>query len=336
MRMDRIEKALASVDLTGRGLEIGPSYNPLVTKASGARIETVDHDDHVALRAKYQAWGIPQEKIDCIEPVDHIWQHGSLLDVIPGRGVYDYILASHFIEHTVDLVRFLNDCEALLTDCGRLSLIVPDKRFCFDRFQPLSTVGDVVDGHYATGKYHPVGALLDHQAYGCRLDEDGPIAWSIESARRPVSLQFPNLEGASDVIEAARAQASYQDTHRWKFTPGSFELLVSDLARLGYHQLGKVSSYPTEGFEFFVTLGKDVSLPDTDRLQVLLRIEEELAVVPPSASEEDALRADVGRLEAECRKLRAELDARGATPTGHVSAWLREKYHEARSRFRRS
>ena len=35
--MDRIEKALASVDLTGRGLEIGPSYNPLVTKASGAR-----------------------------------------------------------------------------------------------------------------------------------------------------------------------------------------------------------------------------------------------------------------------------------------------------------
>jgi hypothetical protein len=81
--MDRIEKALASVDLTGRGLEIGPSYNPLVTKASGARIETVDHDDHVALQAQYATWGIPQEKLDCIEPVDHIWQQGSLLDVVP-------------------------------------------------------------------------------------------------------------------------------------------------------------------------------------------------------------------------------------------------------------
>jgi hypothetical protein len=97
--------------------------------------------------------------------------------------------------------------------------------------------------------------------------------------RSPVSLQFPNLEGASDVIEAARAQASYQDTHRWKFTPGSFELLMLDLARLGYHKLGQVSSYPTEGFEFFVTLGNDVSLPDTDRLAALLRIEDELSVV---------------------------------------------------------
>ena len=284
--MDRIEKALASVDLTGRGLEIGPSYSPLVTKASGARIETVDHDDHVALQAKYAAWGVPQEKIDCIEPVDHIWQQGSLLDVVPERGAYDYILASHFIEHTVDMIGFLNDCEELLTDGGRLSLIVPDKRFCFDRFQPITTIGDVVDGHYATIRYHPVGALLDHQAYGCRLDGDGPIAWSIDSARSPVSLQFPNLEGASDVLEAARAQASYQDTHRWKFTPGSFELLMLDLARLGYHKLGQVSSYPTEGFEFFVTLGKDVSVPNPDRLQALLRIEEELSVVLPMATDD--------------------------------------------------
>ena len=59
-----------------------------------------------------------------------------------------------------------------------------------------------------------------------------------------------------------------------------------DLARLGYHKLGQVSSYPTEGFEFFVTLGNDVSLPHTDRLAALLRIEDELSVLQTADDDE--------------------------------------------------
>jgi hypothetical protein len=35
------------------GRELGPSYNSLVSKASGARIETVDHTDRDTLIAKY-------------------------------------------------------------------------------------------------------------------------------------------------------------------------------------------------------------------------------------------------------------------------------------------
>ena len=272
--MDRVEKALHSVDMSGRGLEVGPSYNPLVRKASGARIETVDHATQAELVEKYRGMNLPQESLDRIEPVDYLWHGGSLLNVIEERGAYDYILASHFVEHTVDLIGFLTDCEALLKPDGKLSLVVPDKRFCFDRFQPLSTVGDVLDAHHAGAAFHPAGALVDHQAYACT--SGGEIAWSPESEGE-LGAQFPGLEGAKDALENGNAQKEYFDIHRWKFTPTSFELLMGDLRRLGQHSFGVLESFPTEGFEFFVTLGKDIPEPiGHDRVEVLLEIEKEL------------------------------------------------------------
>jgi hypothetical protein len=36
---------MAHADLTGLGLEIGPSYNPLLPKSEGYRVRTADHLD---------------------------------------------------------------------------------------------------------------------------------------------------------------------------------------------------------------------------------------------------------------------------------------------------
>jgi hypothetical protein len=272
--MDRAQKALAAIDLGGRGLEIGPSYNPLVPKSSGARVETVDHAGRDEVVAKYTSWGLDEERLSRIETVDHIWTEGSLLDVVEERGVYDYIVAAHVVEHTVDLVRFLRDCEQLLSDTGRLALIVPDKRYCSDRFRPVSTVGDVLEAHYANSRFHTVGAIADHQAYACRRGE--LFGWA-EGELAPLALQFPKLEWMPEVIDEARRQEEYHDTHRWLFTPTSFRLLVSDLAALGYHHLGIAASVDTEGFEFFVTLGRGEPVDTDDRLGLLQQVEREVA-----------------------------------------------------------
>jgi hypothetical protein len=319
--MDRRDKALEFVDLSGRGLEIGPSYNPLVTKASGARIETVDHADRETLVAKYTTWGLPQDKLDSIEEVDHQWAGGSLLEVIEDRKSYDYIIASHFIEHTVDLVSFLQDCEALLTDDGRLALVVPDKRYCFDRFQPLSTVGDVVDAFHAVNSFHTAGALLDHQAYGCKRGES--IAWS-SAETGPLGVQFPNMEGAAEVIAAGLSQDAYHDIHHWKFTPASFDLLIRDLAALGYHQLGVVGSAGTEGFEFYVTLGKGVEAAPVDRVAALVQIEAELAAVTTVDDRLSSAPATNTDLERETSHLRSEIEKLHASTSWRVTAPLRK------------
>lgn len=328
--MDRVEKALHALDLSGRGLEVGPSYNPLVAKSSGRRIETVDHAQQDELVAKYRGFGLAEEQLARIEPVDHLWLGGSLLDVIPEHGAYDYIIASHFIEHTVDLIRFLTDCQVLLRDGGRLALVVPDKRFCFDRFQPLSTLGDVLDAAQTGTAFHPPGALVDHQAYACT--RDGALIWSAD-LHGELAAQFDNLAGAAEALQNGLAQKEYFDTHRWKFTPTSFDLLIADLADLGQHDFGVLESFPTEGFEFFVTLGKGAaSHQPRDRIAILQRIEAELAEAAGpgelgtgSGPEADRLRRENERLARELAELHASTSWRLTAPLRAASDWARSR-----------
>jgi hypothetical protein len=280
--MDRSEIALRHINRDGRGLEIGPSYSPLVPKAGGARVEIVDHAERTELIAKYRAYGIDEERLARIETVDYVWQGGSLLTLIPERGVFDYVVASHLLEHTVDLIGFLQDCEALLNDNGHLVLVLPDKRYCFDRFQPLSTIGAVVDAHHSGRVFHSAGTLLDHQAYAC-CRGGNVIAWNEQSVE-PLALQFANLEGATEVIAAGLKQESYHDVHCWRFVFRSFQLLIHDLRTLGYHHFGIAGSHDTVGHEFFVTLAKGIAQAEIDRLEALLQIEADLLHLHTSGS----------------------------------------------------
>ena len=321
--MDRTEQALHAIDLSGRGLEFGPSHAPLVTKASGARVETLDHATREELVQKYRALGVDEESLARIEEVDHLWSGEPVLELIPEHGVYDYIVASHFIEHTVDLVRFLQDCETLLAPGGRLALIVPDKRFCFDRFQPLSTAGDAINTLHSTLAFHPPGAFIDHIAYGAKRGDD--VAWA-NSDSREVALLNPDLMDAVQAELDGVAQREYVDTHRWMFTPSSFELLIHDLAALGHHGLGIVESSTAGGHEFFVTLGRDVPPREIDRLGLLLRIEAELADVGPGGpfdtAKPEAVHGEIRRLEAEVAALRASTSWRMTRPLRAVAGLL--------------
>ncbi len=312
--MDRVEKVLHAIDLSGRGLELGPSYNPIVPKSRGRRIETVDHAPADELVAKYTALGLAEEMLDAIEPVDHLWTGGSLLDVVPDHGGYDYIIASHFIEHTVDMVRFLADCEVLLRDGGRLSLVIPDKRYCFDRFKPLSTLGDVIDAHHAGTRFHTAGAMVDHEAYACL--GGGALTWS-PGSDAAVELQFPNLDGVAEAIRRGLEQQAYHDVHRWMFTPTSFDLLIGDLAELGHHSFGEVASFPTYGFEFFATLAKGAPRAPRTRLAMLQAIEDELS---HTAAEDGST---VARLLRENARLTHQISDLQASTSWRITAPLR-------------
>lgn len=337
--MDRVDKAIGSLRLDGRGLEIGPSYSPLLPKSSGRRVETVDHLSRDELVLKYRGWDLPEEKIAAIEDVDHVWSGGSLLEAIPDHGAYDYVIASHLLEHTVDLVGFLADCAGLLAPGGRLALVLPDKRYSFDLFRPLTTLGDVVDAHVAPTRFHPPGAMVDHQAYACTLA--GSVAWGHGQQGDP-ALQFDDLAGVEEAVADGRAQEAYRDVHRWVFTPASFRLLLDDLAQLGYHRFRVVEEHGTEGFEFFVTLelgDQDAPREDgRDRLARLRAVEDELVdalLSTPSAADRhaellragssgfDELRARVARLEDDLRRTTAELADVHASTSWRVTSPLR-------------
>ena len=123
-----------------RGIEIGALYNPTVPKEDGWNVISVDHDTMEGLLVAYA--GNPYVSAGSLQPVDVVWNHGLLSAALKNGGYavgcFDYIVASHVIEHFPDLLGTLMDFEKILAEGGVLSLAVPDQRYCFDFFMPWS------------------------------------------------------------------------------------------------------------------------------------------------------------------------------------------------------
>jgi hypothetical protein len=114
--LSRNEKVLFGCDTQGIGLEIGASYSPVAPKKAGYRVEVLDHADATTLRQKYQTQhGV---NVENIEEVDHVWTGEPLHELTGRKDYYDWIIASHVVEHTPDLVSFLKQCEIMLKPGG--------------------------------------------------------------------------------------------------------------------------------------------------------------------------------------------------------------------------
>lgn len=260
--MSRVDKAMSQLDKRGLGLEIGPSHNPVAPKSKGFNVHILDHLDTNALRNKYKDHGV---KIENIEEVDFVWRGEPLHELIGQQSHYDWIIASHVIEHVPDLVSFFQQCETLLKPNGKLSLIIPDKRYCFDYLNPLSKTGDLLDSFQEKRTRPSVGKVFDHISNACK--RNGNIAWAAD-ATGDLSLVH-SIEQAQTLWKQASISEDYIDVHCWRFTPESFYLILSDLNILKLTYLGIVKEFKTTGCEFYVTLGKHVDFIKNDRLQML-------------------------------------------------------------------
>lgn len=129
------------IDNSTKVLEIGPAFNPIVSKSEGYRVYNVDNGDKSELRKRYD--GFPDIDISKIEEVDFVWRDGDILSAIPPEhlGSFDVVLMGGVIEHIPNPIGLLQSLQKLLRPGGYLSLGVPDKRFCFDVLRPLMTTG---------------------------------------------------------------------------------------------------------------------------------------------------------------------------------------------------
>jgi len=256
-----------------RALEIGPSYNPILPKKDGFRVFVVDHATQQELIEKYRAFGVTDTSN--IESVDFVTID---LSTLRGEEKFDLIVASHLIEHTPDLIKFINDCSALLTDTGTLALLVPDKRYCFDAFRPLSTPGAVLDSHLHRQTRH-VGGLLDHYSYFVR--NNGQMAWGDQ---QPFALEaIHSTEICRSALDQCLASDTYTDAHKWVFTPSSFRFLIQELADYQLIDMRLDQYHETLGFEFFATLSHQSSRDSENKLALLQEIQREEVWATPLA-----------------------------------------------------
>lgn len=260
------------------GLEIGPSLRPCAPKGAGYHVEIVDWLDRQGLIEKYQGMGLDTSRI---EEVDYIWDGRSYAEVTGRRGEYDYIIASHVIEHVPDFIGFLKDCSSMLKPNGILSLAVPDKRFTLDHFRMTTTTGKVINDYLSQDKYGSMGALTDYWNHVVR--RDGLTSWQrtqdkkIKKTYAFIHDEEFNRQSYKDSVgvEAVR------DFHQNVFTPASFELLIYELWEYELIDLKIATLYDTTAEEFIVSMQKATQRPvmsEKERMELIRRASRENVV----------------------------------------------------------
>ena len=310
---DRTDLLLRSIDVaTSKGLELGPLTSPVVHRDMGD-IRYLDHIDTDGLRARYATHD--GFDVDAIVPIDFV-SHGSVRSAVGDNVVFDYVIASHVIEHVPDLVGWLGDIRSVLRDDGVLSLAVPDHRRCFDALRSPTVTAEVIHAHLTGATTPSPRQVFDH--YSCAVAWRGFISWFEE----PPFAELVPVHSETEALDRATAIAGsdeYQDVHCWVFTPASFIRLCGSLQRLHLVPFSVEDCSEPIGGEFFVTLrAVDVATAAVPAVGDGL---------PRSASEHAFVRSELQATRAELEASRAELKLTLASRSWRVTRPLRALSH---------
>jgi SAM-dependent methyltransferase len=258
--VDRRAKLLAHVDVAGgRGLEIGPLINPTVTR-DAANIFYLDHASTEELRAKYA--DDPAIDASKITSVDFVWGAQSMLEATKSQAPFDYVIASHVLEHVPDFAGWLGEVESVLSAGGRLSIAVPDRRYTFDVRRRPSDISEVVEASLLGFRRPSVRATFDHFYRFAEVDT-GQM-WQGAPGHNDPPFE---MSTALSLARVAAESSDYVDTHCWVFSPSELLELLRHATALDLFGLQLIAFSPTEfgQFEFFATFEKlsdDISLEE--------------------------------------------------------------------------
>ncbi|MGD0199050.1 MAG: methyltransferase domain-containing protein, partial [Solirubrobacteraceae bacterium] len=125
--------------LVGEGIEIGALSVPLHLPP-GAHVRYVDRKSNAALAEDF-----PELDPTRFVPVDVVDDGASLRSF--ADATLDFVVANHVTEHTEDPIAALQSQVRVLRDGGVLFLVVPDRRFTFDRDRPATTLEHLQRDH---------------------------------------------------------------------------------------------------------------------------------------------------------------------------------------------
>jgi SAM-dependent methyltransferase len=212
-----------------RALEIGPFYTPLLQP--GPKTFFLDVLDHEGLKQRGIKYGFD---ISRVPPIDFV---SSTCNVDVAEGHFDLVVSSHAIEHTPSLVHHLQSVERKLVPGGIYALLVPDYRYCFDRFLSPSNIAQVLDAWRADRTVHTLekvienGALLAHN--------DSWRHWQGDHGERIIDPA--KIRAAISEYDASAG--SYIDVHNWQFTAQTFREIIDLLGALDLIKLRAVRVY---------------------------------------------------------------------------------------------
>jgi predicted SAM-dependent methyltransferase len=329
----RLEKILSCIDVpTETGLEVGALMNPIVTRKMG-KIRYIDHATTEELRSKYAH--DPNVDIDKIVDVDYVWGKEGLPELVEKDAPFDYLVASHVIEHVPDFIGWLQEIHAVLKIGGILSLVIPDKRYCFDYRRSLTQTADVIEAFLSHSRKPTPRHVFDY--ISSVVAYNGRITWDSSTVIEERHLKpMHSKQDAWDLANRAMLEDQYVDAHCWVFMPHSFFELLKDLVRLDLFGFVVEKFYESEGCEFYVSLKaielKKGIVDDRQKLQLASLPNIASSSSPSSTqairSEKEKQKEQINKLTLQLAATQQELDALQSSQSWKITAplrWLRNQ-----------
>jgi SAM-dependent methyltransferase len=180
--------------------------------------------------------------------VDYVWGARTLPELVSGEAPFDWVLASHVIEHVPDLIGWLREVSTILRPHGVLSLAIPDKRYCFDHYRQPTITAEAVEAYLQRQRRPSFRQIFDHVSSFATLG--GSLTWTRgRTAFRPGGT----IQEALDIAGSCRRRELLRRA-LLVFTPASFSRLMASLVELNLFDFLLDGFFPTAGHEFFVSL----------------------------------------------------------------------------------
>lgn len=133
----RLRRFLADQYFTGRGLEIGALHRPMQVPGT----VSVSYADSFTTEELIRMWS-PEVDGHNVAPVDIVTDAATLHGIDDES--FDFVIASHVVEHLEDPVRCLQNVMRVTKRGGCVFLALPDRRSSFDASRPPTTIAHVL------------------------------------------------------------------------------------------------------------------------------------------------------------------------------------------------
>lgn len=215
-----------------RILELGPLNWPIVSKKDNPNAFFADIRSTEDIKKLYAAndylksTGVNID-VDTIVDIDYVID-GDYKKTFKNIEKFDVVILSHVIEHMPDIIFFFKDVLNILKKDGRLVIIYPDARYCFDHFRNGTSFIDAYDVY--KNKKSNCNAVFD-------------FTYNVVHENRPVF--FWNDMNIVDILpenkftdaiaahEKAHNNEMPEDVHFWPFSDYQFIKFLYDMDRAG-------------------------------------------------------------------------------------------------------
>ena len=266
--MDRNEKIRTCINPPKEiGLEIGPLDKPIVSPDEG-EIYYCDHLPTEDLRKKYQH--DPDVDSSKIVNVNYVWGKKTLREAVGGEKTFDYVVASHVVEHIPDIISWFFEISEILKKGGVLSLIVPDKRYMFDCLRGVSRPAELIEAYLMKLRKPSIRQIFD--SHYSHAFVDAPTAWSKSFNKKELEKYYNHPHGVFELCRVVQEKSLYSDSHCYTFTPESIIEIFETIIQLNLFDFKIEFFSPTEfnGMEFYVSLQK---LPENKNHEERIKIQ---------------------------------------------------------------